>query len=104
MDTAGYKLRYTQDFRDDLTGIVDYIAGTLLNPDAAQRLVDDVHSAILERLKSPASFEQYHSRLSLQDVWYRIRVRNFTVFYVVEENTMEVRRILYEHRDWKSLI
>ena len=104
MDIAEYKLRYTQDFLDDLNGIVDYIAGTLLNPDAAQRLVDDVHFAILERLKSPTAFERYHSRLSLQDVWYRIRVRNFTVFYVVEDDTMEVRRILYERRDWKNLI
>ena len=104
MDIAKYKLRYTQDFLDDLNGIVDYIADSLLNPEAAQRLVDDVHAAILERLKTPAAFEQYHSRLSLRDSWYLIHVRNYTVFYVVEGDTMEVRRILYNRRDWKNLL
>ena len=104
MDIAKYKLRYTQDFRDDLNGIVDYIADSLLNPEAAQRLVDDVHAAILERLKAPAAFEKYQARLSLWDTWYRIRVRNYTIFYVVEGDTMEVRRILYNRRDWKGLI
>ena len=104
MDIVNYKLCYTQDFRSDLNEIVDYIAEALLNPDAAQRLADDIHSAILERLKSPTAFEQYRSRLALQDTWYRIRVRNYTVFYVVEGDTMEVRRILYNRRDWKNLV
>ncbi|MCI8420500.1 MAG: type II toxin-antitoxin system RelE/ParE family toxin, partial [Oscillospiraceae bacterium] len=27
--------------------------------------------------------------------YYRIQVRNFTIFYVVIDGTMEVRRILY---------
>ena len=104
MDTAVTELRFTQDFINNLTEIVDYIACSLHNPDAAQRLSNDVQSAIQERLKAPTAFEPYHSRLSLSDTWYRIHVRNYTIFYVVKEDTMEVRRILFRRRNWTAIL
>ncbi len=36
--------------------------------------------------------------------YYRINVRNFSIFYVVIDNTMEVRRILYSKRNIDELI
>ena len=41
-----YKLRYLPLFEYDLNEIVDYIAVHLKNPDAAERLVSDMESAI----------------------------------------------------------
>ena len=41
--------------------IVDYITYRLRNPAAAERLVDDVEAAILERLPCAESFEPFHS-------------------------------------------
>ena len=104
MDTVSYKVRYTQDFVDDLRRIVDYISITLSNPDAAQRLADDVRTAIHQRLPMPAAYEPYHSHVQLENVYYRLRVRNYTVFYVVLGDVMEVRRILYTRRNWKTMI
>lgn len=104
MDSVTYKLHYTRDFVDDLHQIIDYIGLTLSNPDAAQCLADDVRAAIHRRLAAPAAFEPYHSRIQLDSVYYQLRVRNYTVFYVVIDDVMEVRRILYTHRNWKAML
>lgn len=44
MNGKRYKLRFLPLFEDDLNGIVDYIAGRLKNPIAAEALVNDVKS------------------------------------------------------------
>lgn len=99
-----YKLRFLPLFEDDLNVIVDYIAFELQNPIAAEQLVDDVQQAITERLPFAESFEPYRSSRNRKYPYYRIQVKNYTVFYVVIGDTMEVRRILYSRRDWMNLM
>lgn len=97
-----YQLRFLPLFEDDLNEIVDYISGNLHNPQAALQLVDAVEAAIRERSFSPESFERYHSLCEHKYPYYRISVKNYTVFYVVIGDVMEVRRILYSRSDWQS--
>lgn len=44
MQQKTYKLSVLPLFEEDLNEIVDYITNKLQNPDAALRLVDDIHS------------------------------------------------------------
>lgn len=104
MDGKRYDLRILPLFEEDLNKIVDYIALRLQNPVAAERLVDDVEVAIQERLHCAEAFEPYHSAKERRYPYYRIQVRNFTIFYVVIGSTMEVRRILYSRRDFERHI
>ena len=104
MSEKHYELRFLPLFEDDLNEIVDYITYRLRNPAAAERLVDDVETAILERIHCAEYFEPFHSARERQYPYYRIHVRNFTVFYVVIGNIMEARRILYNRRNWKKYI
>ena len=104
MDEKQYKLRFLPLFEDDLNEIVDYITLRLKNPSAADQLVDDVETAIMKRLEMPESFEPYPSTRDREYPYYAIQIRNFTVFYVVIGDTMEVRRILYSRRDMKNLL
>jgi plasmid stabilization system protein ParE len=66
--------------------------------------VDDVEQAIRARLSCPESFEPYHSAKLRQHPYYRISVKNYTIFYVVLDDTMEVRRILYSRRNLSKYI
>lgn len=102
--TKDYKLRFLPLFEDDLNKIVDYIAFKLHNPIAAEQLVDAVQKAIFERLPFAESFEPFHSVRDRKYPYYRITVKNYTVFYVVIGDTMEVRRILYSRRDWMNIM
>lgn len=99
MSEKHYELRFLPLFEEDLNGIVDYITYRLKNPSAAENFITAVEQAILERLPFAESFEQYPSKKERQYSYYRIQVKNFTVFYVVIGNVMEVRRILYEKRN-----
>lgn len=104
MDRKHYELCIFPLFEDDLNEIVDYITYRLRNPVAAGHLIDEVEKAISERLCCAESFEPYHSNRDRKYPYYRIQIKNFTVFYVVIGNTMEVRRILYSRRDLKNFV
>jgi len=67
-------------------------------------LLDDIEFAISKRLEMPLSFPKYQSSKSRTQVYYRINVRNFSIFYVVIGNTMEVRRLLYAKKNIDELL
>lgn len=104
MNTQKYKLSFIPLFEEDLNEITDYIANHLQNPDAALRLVDDIEIAINKRLEAPLALAPYQSARKRPHSYYRINVRNFSVFYVVIGDTMEVRRVLYSKRNLDNLL
>lgn len=104
MNQNKFQIRYLPIFEKDLIGISFYIANVLNNPEAADQLVNDVEAAILERSKFPLSFEPYHSKRKRENPYYRIYVRNYTIYYVVIDDVMEVRRILYGARDISKIL
>jgi len=96
-----FDIKYLPLFEEDLADIVDYIVVSLKNPDAARDLLNTIEQALLDRAKCPLSFEPFDSTKKRPMAYYRIYVRNFTIFYVVFESdrVMEVRRILYSKRN-----
>lgn len=104
MGNKEYMLRFLPIFENDLNEIVDYIAFELQNPIAADALVDEVRQAISNRLPFAESFEPFRSSRNRKHPYYRISVKNYTIFYVVIGDIMEVRRILYSRRDWMNLM
>ena len=103
-----YELRYLPLFYEELDRDVSYIAFKLKNPDAADRLLNEVEKAILQRLEDgPEIFEPVPSRKDRTVSYYRIYIKNYIIYYVVLEengkNIMEVRRFLHilENRDAK---
>lgn len=97
-------LRYLPLFEYDLAAARDYIAYILQNPTAAQQLLEETEHAILKRLESPLSFEQYYSVKDRKHPYYCIRIRNYTVFYVVIDDVMEIRRFIYSRRNLSEFI
>lgn len=99
-----YKLRYLPIFSEDLCEAATYLSEQLNNPQAAENPVNEVEKAILKRLEMPLSFEPFKSKKCRKDTYYRIYVGNYTIFYVVIDDVMEVRRFLYSARDFDRLI
>lgn len=109
MAEVSYELSYLPLFYDDLEASVMYISHVLNNPEAAGELIDAVERAILERLPNAESFEPYHSLKERKHPYYRIYVKNYTIYYVVipagnNRKIMEVRRILHNLQDRDRLI
>ncbi|OGO78327.1 MAG: hypothetical protein A2Y23_04840 [Clostridiales bacterium GWB2_37_7] len=99
-----YSLRYLPKYEEDLIEIVDYIVYRLHSPVSATKLVDKIERAILERLSCPLSFEPFQSNRMRNNSYYRIYIDNFVVYYVVIEDVMEIRRVLYKGRNAEKLI
>ena len=104
MSRTHYTLRYLPLFYNDLENHVRYISEVLGNVEAASNLLDEIESAILSRLPAAESFEPYRSAKERSYPYYRIYVRNYTIYYVVipqkeDERVMEVRRVLHNLQD-----
>ena len=99
MSKKQYSLRYLPLFWDDLNDAVTYISRVLKNPQAAERLLDNVEAGILKHLENPTFATAYKGRRDRQTPYYWFAVGNYMVFYVVEDDVMEVRRFLYGARD-----
>lgn len=104
MNEQTYKLTFLPLFEKDLLEVTDYITNILQNPSAARRLIDDIELAIVKRLEMPLSFAPYQSSKIRSHHYYRINVRNFSIFYVIIDDTMEVRRLLYSKRNIDELL
>ena len=100
-----YKLKYLPLFYDDLNSITSYISTILKNEKAANDLTDSIEQAIKQRALSPTSYSQYKSKKNRDDVYYKINVKNYYIFYTVDETNhiMELRRIIYNKRDLKNI-
>ena len=99
-----YTLRYLPIAEQDLTEIIDYIQNNLQNSIAAENTLLKIETAILERLESPESFAVWQSKKKRPYPYRRINVGNYTVWYVVIDKVMEIRRILYSRRNEENLI
>ena len=99
-----YTLRYLPLAKQDLSEIVNYIQNNLENPIAAENTLSKIEAAILERLESPEFFAVWQSKKQRPYPYRKINVGNYTVWYVVIDHIMEVRRILYSRRDEETLI
>ena len=103
--TPMYELQYLPLFYDDLLATVKYLSEVLYNPKAANKLIDDVENAILDRLPNAEAFEPFHSLKERRYPYYRIYVNNYIVYYVViEHRIMEVRRLLYVGRNRDQIL
>ena len=85
-------------FDSDVYEAVNYIANTLKNPQAAANLADSIETAIKKRLNAPASFEPVVFP-EIDQVYYRIYVGNYIIYYVVYDNVVELHRMIYSARN-----
>ena len=99
-----YKIKYLPLFYNDLDKITDYIRYELANEIATNNFVNELEKEIQQRAYNPGSYEKYLSIKKRKNTYYKMYVKNYTVFYTVKDNTMEVRRILYSRRNFDKLI
>ena len=99
-----FRLEYTQEFWEDISETITYIARKLENPAAAQNLKDDAEAEILKRASAPLAFAPYYTDSATGDVYYPIYIKNFIVFYVVIGEVMEVRRFVYGKRNMVDVL
>lgn len=97
-----YRIKIYPAAKRDLAGIVDYL--NTLSEDAAIRYFD----CIIEEIGSLATMPERcpHPRdLALRAKGYRyLIVEKYLVFYVIQDRTVQIRRIVYGKREYSGLL
>ena len=104
MEKNKYAIRYSATYINQFNNILKYLVNNLNNRMAAESFYNKVISEIEKRSHNPTSYEKYISNKKRKNTYYRIYVKNYTIFYTVKDNTMEVRRILYSRRNFDKLV
>lgn len=96
-----YKLSYLPLANRDIADAVNYIADELLAPKAALDLLDALDKSISRLKDFPYSCRVYQSVKPLEQEYRIILVKNYAVFYTVDEqkNLVEITRVIYAKRD-----
>jgi plasmid stabilization system protein ParE len=90
-------------FIRDMDLITDFIINNI-NAVAAYNFVDMVEKCVLKRLDNLSFFAPYPSKVFRKYPYYRIYFRNYTIYYVIIDGTMEVRRIIYTRSNVDGII
>lgn len=99
-----YTIKYTDTFIKQFNNILKYFIYKLQNKIAAENFYNEVIKEIEKRSEYPESFEKYNSSRKRKNTYYRIYVKNYTIFYTIKDNTMQVRLILSSRRNFDKLI
>lgn len=97
-----YKVKIYPAAQQDLLEIVEYL--NTLSPEAALRYYDLLTEQIASLSKMPERCPKPKD-LALAAKGYRyLIVENYLVFYIVSDDTVQIRRILYGRRDYRLLL
>ncbi|MDR0457334.1 MAG: type II toxin-antitoxin system RelE/ParE family toxin [Treponema sp.] len=94
-----YKIHYLPLALDDLKDTVRYIADMLESPQAAENFISKIDKAILKIADNPFRCHLYTSPEKLKYVYRVLQVDNYSLFYAVENEKIEIHRIIYSRRD-----
>ncbi len=98
----GYKVRIYPAAEQDLIEIIDYL--NTLSPESAVRIYDAITEEIAGLSQMPERCPRPRD-LALSAKGYRcLIVEKYLVFYVVAGDTVQIRRILYDRRDYRQLL
>ena len=101
-----YEIRITRAAERDLSSAADYIEHVLLNPQAANDLLDKTESRLGELASFPEKFALADDPILKAWGIRFIIVNHYLAFYVIdkEENRIYIVRFLYGKRDWTSIL
>lgn len=89
------KIVYLPTARQDIEEIAHYIAYELHSPKAALELLDEFEKAIMLTAEFPKSHTVYALTANFKTPYRFIPVKNYIIFYVVLDDAIEIRRVVY---------
>lgn len=99
--SSSYRVRITEQAKEQLAEIVSYISNKLCSPASANNLICAFERGIEALSSSPET-----NQLVIEEPWHskgirRIAVKNFLVYYITDSNkmTVDVFAVVYARRD-----
>ncbi len=99
-----YNVRLTSQAKQDLRDTYEYIANTLLEPRTANSLVRRIINVLRSLEEMPGRFPLYQEEPWRSRGLHRINIENYSGFYFITGNDVEIIRIMYSGRDIANLL
>ncbi|MBQ9730765.1 MAG: type II toxin-antitoxin system RelE/ParE family toxin [Bacilli bacterium] len=99
-----YELFLTTLAREDIIKIYNYICYNLFNQTAANSFKKSIFKALDTIRYFPNSFPIFNNEYFKEDSLRKIKVNNYLIIYVFEENVIKVLRIVYGARDYENIV
>ena len=99
-----YRVTLTEQAKQDLYDIYEYIAFSLLEPGIAGNLKNRIVDGLKSLREMPRRYPVYQEEPWKSRGLHRINIGNYSGFYLVTEKTVQVIRIVYGSRDINSLL
>ena len=94
-----YKVVYLPLAEEDILAAVEYIAGKLGNPPAAEALLDELDKTAEQLALFPYASELYYTDRPMRDELRKVPVKGYVLYYTVRDDTVVVRRLIHGRRD-----
>ena len=94
-----HKIHYLPLALDDLKSITGYITNKLEAPQAAERFLSKINREVLKLAENPFRCHLYVSPEKLKHEYRVLRINNYSLFYIVNNDKVEIHRIIYSRRD-----
>ncbi|MCL2719935.1 MAG: type II toxin-antitoxin system RelE/ParE family toxin [Treponema sp.] len=99
-----YKPNYLPLALDDLKEIIKYIAHKLEAPRAAENLIFKIDKEIKKISENPFRCRIYTSTENLKYEYRVLHVNNYSIFYVIDKQKIEIHRVIYSKRDIPQIL
>jgi plasmid stabilization system protein ParE len=101
-----YTLEYLPIARRDMIDIAKYIGVKLANPDAAERLAEEMIESVNKLTDMPYRCAVYTPVKPLKHEYRKLIVRNYIMLYRIDEDKklITVARVIYAGRDYEKLL
>ena len=101
-----YKVFVTERAKSDLAEVYSYISTELQSAATADKIIDSLQCAMKELSIMPNRYHRYMEEPWLSEGVRFFSVRNFSVFYTVDEDehSVFVVHVIYSKRDFPQIL
>lgn len=104
MASERYSYLMTEAALSDAEEAIDYISNELCNPEAASSFADELEEKLEEICRTPKAGRPVQNPYLRRSDVRRFLVKNYTAYYIINEDKIIVLRIVYSKRNQDTVL
>ena len=99
-----YNIEYSMESKQDLIDIKRYIKYNLQEPNTAQKLITKIKKEINSLKDNPEMYSVIDDDIIKRFKIRKLVVDNYIVFYRINDENIQIVRVMYGRRNWITLL
>ncbi|MBR2705281.1 MAG: type II toxin-antitoxin system RelE/ParE family toxin [Clostridia bacterium] len=99
-----FLIEYSNDSKQDLIEIKQYIKYNLHQPIIAARFINKIENEVKKTAINPRIYPIIDDELIGKLKIRKRSIKNYILFYQIKDDSIKVVRILYEKRNWRKIL